>query len=98
MIARSSGAMRSSVQPSAWRAMRLVELLGVVRGRVRERAGERGGVALEELVERAAGELVLVEREDGGAALVGAAGIDGRVRRATCRSPSACRPSPGRRC
>ena len=56
--------MRSSVQPFAWRSMRGVELLGVVGRRVRERAREGGGVALEDVVERAAGEVVLVEGED----------------------------------
>ena len=53
-IARSSGAMRSSVQPLAWRSMRRVELVGVVGRRVRERAREGRGVALEDVVERAA--------------------------------------------
>ena len=40
-----------------------VELLRVVGRRMRERAREGGGVALEEVVERALGEIVLVERE-----------------------------------
>ena len=63
-IAFSSGAMRSSVQPFAWRSMCGVELLGVVGRRVRERAREDRGVALEDVVERAAREVVLVEGED----------------------------------
>ena len=89
-IARSSGAIRSSVQPFAWRLDLLVELLRVVGGRVRERARERRGVALEDVVERAAGQVVLVEREDGRAALVGR--VTRRLTRATCTRPSACRP------
>ena len=74
MIARSSGAIRSSVQPSAWRGDVRRRARPVVGGRVRQGAREAGGVALEHVVERAPGQLVLVEREDGGAALVGAAG------------------------
>ena len=64
----------------------LVELVGVVGRRVRERAREGGGVALEHVVERPAGQVVLVEGEDGRAALLG------RLTRATCTSRSACRP------
>ena len=47
-IARSSGAIRLTVQPFAWRADLLVERLRVVGRRVRERARERRGVALEQ--------------------------------------------------
>ena len=47
-----------------------VELLGVVGGRVRERAREVGGIALEDVIERTAGEVVLVEGEHGRSALV----------------------------
>ena len=71
-IARSSGAIRLTVQLARVAVDLRVELLGVVGGRVRERARERRGVALEEVVERPAGQVVLVEREDGRAALVGA--------------------------
>jgi hypothetical protein len=56
-----------------------VEVLAVVLGRVGERAGEGRRVALEEVVELAPGDVVLVEREDGGAALVGAAGHAART-------------------
>jgi hypothetical protein len=51
-----------------------VEVLAVVLSRVGQRAREGRRVALEEVVELAPGDVVLVEREDGGAALVGAAG------------------------
>ena len=51
-----------------------VEVVGVVGGRVRERAREGRGAALEDVVERPAGEVVLIEREDSRAALIGAAG------------------------
>ena len=37
---------------------------------MRERAREAGGVALEDVVQRAPGEVVLVEREDSGSTLV----------------------------
>jgi hypothetical protein len=47
-----------------------VELARVVGRRVRERAGEARGVALEDVVERPAGEVVLVEREHGRPALI----------------------------
>ena len=76
---RSRGARVSGSSSSAWSAV------ACASARVKRR-----GVALEELVERPAGEVVLVEREDGGPALVGS-----RWRlsaRATCRRPSGCRP------
>ena len=70
----------------------LVERVGVVGGRVRERARERRRVALEHVVERAPGEVVLVQREDRRAALIGPSGQAARLRLGTCRSPSACPP------
>ena len=74
MIARSSGAMRSSVQPFACAPISsssssLRSSAACASARVNDRR-----VALEDVVELAAGDVVLVEREDGGAALVGAAG------------------------
>src|SRR4051794_6749440 len=84
-----------------------VEVFGVVVGGVRQRAREGRRVALEEVVERPAGQVLLVEGEDGGAPLVAALGhrlwveataARGRATRATCTRPSAYRPSPaGRR-
>src|SRR5690349_2381464 len=85
-----------------------VEVLDVVVRRVRERAGECGGVAIEDVVDPATGEVVLVEGEDGCAPLVAASGHragtqataarGGDATRGTCTRPSACRPSrAGRR-
>jgi hypothetical protein len=48
-----------------------VELGRVVGRRVRERAREGRRVAFEDVIERAAGEVVLVEGEDGGPTLLG---------------------------
>src|ERR1044072_9534654 len=64
---------RDAVESPALGVLRdlLVELGRVVGGRVRERARERRGVPVEDVVERPAGQVVLVEGEDGGAALLG---------------------------
>ena len=51
-IAFSSGAMRSSAQPLAWRAMCSSSSSALSAVGVRERARERRGVALEHVVER----------------------------------------------
>ena len=62
-----------------------VELFGVVGGRVRERAREDRGVALEDVVERPAREVVLVEGEDRGPPLIAPT-------HGTCSCLTACRP------
>ena len=62
-----------------------VEVVRVVGGRVRERTRERRRARLEDVVQRPAGQVVLIEGEDGGAPLL-------RPTHATCTSPSACRP------
>src|SRR4051812_17098412 len=51
-----------------------VEVLGVVVGGVGQRAREVRGVALEHVLDLTAGDVVLVEGEDGGAPLVAASG------------------------
>src|ERR1044072_2102788 len=63
---------RDAVESPALGVLRdlLVELGRVVGGRVRERARERRGVPVEDVVERPAGQVVLVEGEDGGAVVV----------------------------
>ena len=72
MMARSSGAIRSSAQPSRG-GDQLVEL-GAVLARPRSASSRVNGLAsVEQLVKRPAGHLALVEREHGVAALIGAA-------------------------
>src|SRR4029079_9061967 len=62
-----------------------VEVRDVVVRRVGERAGERGGVALEDVVDPATGQVVLVEGEDGGAPLVAASGHRARTQATAAR-------------
>jgi len=52
----------------------LVQRVGMVIGRMRQRAREVRRAALEQLVQRTTGEVVLVEREDRGPALIGPPG------------------------
>ena len=66
----------------------LVELLRAIGGRMRQRAREQRRVRPERLRQRLTGQIVLVERYHGGAALIGAA----HLRRAPCSRPSACPP------
>ncbi len=76
-----------------------VEVSGVVGGCVGQRPRELRGVALEEVVQLTAGDVVLVEGERGGAALIGAAGhASCRARRATCTPRSRSGSSRDRRC
>ena len=49
---RSSGAMRSSDQPVAWRAIRLVQLAALALHALDQLAGEGRGTALEQVGER----------------------------------------------
>ena len=70
MMLRSSGAIRSSDQPVGMARDQVVQFVAVGGHSLCELAGERLG-ALEQLPERPAGDLVLIEREDGVPSLVG---------------------------
>ena len=74
----SRAAIRLRSQPRASAAISVVELLAMGFDALHQLAGERRGV-VEGLVGRPAGHLLLIEREDCGAALVGAT-HDGRRR------------------
>ena len=66
-------------QPSDLQLSASVELFRVVRGCVRQGAGERERLPLEHVVERALGQVVLIEGEDRRAALVRATAHDTRA-------------------
>ena len=76
---RSSGAIRSSSQPLAWRPIVVVELVAVGLDALGQLAGERPRLG-DQLLQRPAGDVALVAGEDGVAALVGSAhGAIGRA-------------------
>ena len=79
---RSSGAIRSTVQPCAWRPISSSSSGARSTAALRERARERAGVGPERLRERPAGEVVLVGGDHGGAPLLGAPryGVSSRAR------------------